>query len=332
MADNENTALRKTVLKIPLPNDSKQIISNGSPNVEGKLPEIPNVMVNNNVPDKKWWKNLQVELFVFTYMFGYSISMTTNTNLFMERACLVNFNHSRDVCFNLTSYQHVLDEVQAESNNMSLYGTLISMLPGAVYAMFVGSWSDKYGRKSPLIVAVIGSLFQDTIFLFFVYFDTLKVQYFLLSFVPVALTGGMISFLGMVYSMQSDKTHVSKRTIKYAILEGFFFISIPISGLASGQIFKYYGYIPVYGSALIIHVISLAFALIYINDDRPGLTRASFYTKMSDFFAMESVKDNFKTCMKKRENKQRAQILLLLPCGCVFILNYICKCINSMLF
>lgn len=275
------------------------------------------------VPPKPWWKNLTVEWFLFLFMFGSTLSMTTDSNLFMERACLVNFNYSQEVCANLTNHQDVLNQVQATTTRINQYNTLLQMLPGGIFALFVGSFSDKYGRKPPVILSVLGTLAKDILQLLFVYFDSLPVEYVLVSAIPVSLSGGIITVLGTVYSMASDKTKKSGRTIKYALMEGFLFSAIPLATLMAGQIYKYYSYIPVYGCSLIVHVLALAFVAYFISDNREGLAKGSICRKMADFFSLDSVKENFTTCMKKRPNYGRAKILLLIPSGCIMLLSYI---------
>ena len=55
--------------------------------------------------------------------------------------------------------------VQEVVTTLNMYQDLISNLPSIVFVLFLGSWSDKNGRKIPLILPFIGSAMKSVIYL-----------------------------------------------------------------------------------------------------------------------------------------------------------------------
>ena len=72
--------------------------------------------------------------------------------------CLERF--SQDVCDDLYSSKNsdALDQVQTGSSHWVLGSTLSLSLTSIIIAQFLGSWSDTYGRKIPMLLPPIGKI------------------------------------------------------------------------------------------------------------------------------------------------------------------------------
>lgn len=49
-------------------------------------------------------------------------------------------------------------DVQREASRLGMYSSIIENLPKILFVLFLGSWSDKHGRKIPLILPFIGGV------------------------------------------------------------------------------------------------------------------------------------------------------------------------------
>ena len=69
--------------------------------------------------------------------------------------------YSSNVCDNLynVSNKEALDNVQTGSSHWILGSTLMLAVPSILTAQFLGSWSDTYGRKLPLLLPPIGKIY-----------------------------------------------------------------------------------------------------------------------------------------------------------------------------
>lgn len=91
--------------------------------------------------------------------------MLTLPRLYMYQVCLEDF--SRDVCDDLYSSKNsdALDTVQAGSSHWVLGSTLTLSLSSIITAQFLGSWSDTYGRKVPMLLPPLGEMVSSGVVL-----------------------------------------------------------------------------------------------------------------------------------------------------------------------
>lgn len=125
-----------------------------------------------------------------------------------------------------------------------------------IIALFIGSWSDKRGRKIPLLIGLTGKIiyvlgillniyFGNIIFsdfftienisFFFVVLDKWPVEYIIyIATIPSAITGVDIAIFASAFAYVSDVSTVEDRTLRITLLEVSYLITYPI-GIAFGM-------------------------------------------------------------------------------------------------
>lgn len=123
---------------------------------------------------------------MFLYMFAFQITSVIEQELFLQKACRVNLNYSIEICDDLLNKNNsdISKEVQVswkmnlrfllnkiKKYNRNQWQKAVSVfhqwngiaghLFPIVIALFVGSWSDKRGRKIPIIIGLVGKLIYD---------------------------------------------------------------------------------------------------------------------------------------------------------------------------
>lgn len=141
-----------------------------------------------------------------------------------------------------------------------------------VIALFIGSWSDKRGRKIPIIIGLVGKLIYDIGIMWNIYYFGDYYSYFALidynnyyhSFaqmssykfhpfistaewpveyiiytatLPCAITGADIVIFASAFAYISDVTSVENRTFRITILEVCYLVTMPV-GIALGTVFR----------------------------------------------------------------------------------------------
>ncbi|KFM81022.1 Proton-coupled folate transporter, partial [Stegodyphus mimosarum] len=266
-------------------------------------------------------KQLKIEVIMFLYMFSYIMRSVSSVTLMMEKVCSVHLGYSKKVCSNLSYYEEINVEVERMTNNYHLAHSLIQMLPSAILSCFIGTWSDKYGRKLPILAALLGIILDGlgaTICAWFLYS---RIEYYLISAIFTGFSGGFISVLTVLYSYASDITTFRKRTMKYALLEVAFGYSLPLGQLAGGLLFRSHGYVIVFMTSTAGHILGLAWVLFVLQETRGLDNNDNWRTKLRQLWSTEAVIASMKATIKKRPNRGREQLLLLILAMSTVVLN-----------
>ena len=102
-------------------------------------------------------------------------------------------------------------------------------IPPIIFALFIGPWSDRFGRKFLIIFPIIGYILFDIWFLINVlFYDHFVVEFLMLEVIQYWFGGYMCLFLGL-YSYVSDISEQKTRTVRIALFDFVFF-----SGMAIG--------------------------------------------------------------------------------------------------
>ena len=94
-------------------------------------------------------------------------------------------------------------------------------IPPIIFALFIGPWSDKFGRKFLIIFPLFGYVLYDLWFLVnVIYFDELVVEYLMLEIVQYWFGGFMCMFLGenlAQFKRTIFKSNIIQATSKHAV-------------------------------------------------------------------------------------------------------------------
>jgi len=74
-------------------------------------------------------------------------------------------NESWIRCSHLSDYPDKEDDVQATAANYLMYYKLIVNLPALLLLLFCGAWSDRVGRKLPVILSSFGTVIAVIFFM-----------------------------------------------------------------------------------------------------------------------------------------------------------------------
>lgn len=89
---------------------------------------------------------ISVEVTLFLYMMAFMITSVVENAFFVYKSCLVNHQHSHDICINIQNYKDINKEVQKTTSDFLQYNSIAGHVIPIVLALFMGSFSDKRGR------------------------------------------------------------------------------------------------------------------------------------------------------------------------------------------
>ena len=131
--------------------------------------------------------------------------------------CLVNFKLNATLCdpkYNATSdnsssieslllesdddamspSSSVTDRVQSYVSTLKIYESVINTLPAIIFALVLGPWSEKNGRKPLMIVPTVGFVLSTFFYMLIEYADSWPAEFLLIAGIPASLLGGWSTY------------------------------------------------------------------------------------------------------------------------------------------
>ncbi|KAK8743388.1 hypothetical protein OTU49_001419 [Cherax quadricarinatus] len=293
-----------------------------------------------------FFTTLAVEPVMLLDGLAYSVMIVFVEDLQLDKICRVNLNFTEEVCTNLTKHPQENIKVQQALSIFGMYnGIIMSFIP-FFFILFMGAWSDKYGRKVPLYVATLGHFCWAGGYLLNSWVAEWPVEFLLVAAVFDSLGGGTVSFLTAANAYLSDVTSEESRTMRVGLANSIWYLGGPIGTLVGYYIKKHGGYQMLFGTSLLMHCGSLTY-LFFLpeshgpfakkktsekneeqNSEKPAqislkrpsevagsANKISLWKMITDFFNYERIVDSFRCTFKARGGLVRVFVLLLILCN-----------------
>ncbi|CAG9761150.1 unnamed protein product [Ceutorhynchus assimilis] len=262
---------------------------------------------------------ITVEPSLVFYMLAFMITTVAEQSFFVFKACTVNHGYNDTICRNLNDkkFENITKEVQITVSNFHLWNDIAGHAGQIILAFFMGAWSDKRGRKLPLILGLIGKLYYSTMIIVNSLMPTWPVEYIVYTAtLPMTITGADVAIFAAAFTYLVDVSSRENRTLRVTLLEVCYLATMPI-GVALGSLI-YQKVHQSYTTMFIINASLLVAAILY------SMLRLQWRTSASqkplseagnlflDFFDYSHVSDTAKTLCKRRPNKDRLVLLMLI--------------------
>ncbi|XP_018497613.1 proton-coupled folate transporter [Galendromus occidentalis] len=262
-------------------------------------------------------RNLKLEAFLLVYVMAFSMRLMITQDLLLTKTCLHHLNYSEQMCSHPT--EEVKSETEKIANTVNLFTILVQLVPSALLSIFVGTWSDRYGNKMPILIAILGGLVTDFGNAFTAVYMESSLYWSVLAALPNGISGGLVSVWAAVYSHATISTSPDLRTVKFLMITLAIQLGFPFGQFISGQVFKSWGYVPVYAVSFTLLLACFVWMLIMVRGQKnPGVSKL---TMAKDFFKLDNFVEGVRTTVRERPNSGRKQILLMLATMCVIVLN-----------
>ena len=215
--------------------------------------------------------------FLMTLAFGGVI--TPKVNLILELICreYINERQSVDPGFTMAPVNFAnggdndqcrIPEVQARVSVFTLWGSLIAGIISAFTSPKLGALSDRYGRKSILIVTSVGTIAGEILTIIAAtYPETFPVHLLLVGYAFEGLTGSFIVAMAIANSYATDCTPPSERNVAFGYFHATLFTGIALGPILAGYIVKDTGKIViVFYILLAVHVFFIFFIAIAVPE------------------------------------------------------------------
>jgi PCFT/HCP family folate transporter-like MFS transporter 1/3 len=289
---------------------------------------------------QKWeyfMANITVEPMLACYIMPCVLAMLATQNLNLEKACRVNLRYDEKVCAALTAretanYTEQETQVQQLVAGMTIWKTVIQSAVPSFLMLFLGSWSDRHGRRKPCMLLPITGEFLTCIGLilctYFFYELPMEVAGVVESLFP-ALTGGWFTMFMATFSYVADVTSVEMRTLRIGIVNLFVSLGVPVGMALSGVLYVEIGFYGIFAMSAIMYVMSFCYGLFRIKETPRQKTeeekkkqealkqqRCGFIT---DFFDIRHISETFRVAFKEGKHNRKTRVIMLMIACMVII-------------
>ena len=214
---------------------------------------------------------ITVEPAVFLYQFCAFFSQPARLSLVYERLCMKHFS-SDVICDNLynETFKEEEDVVQGSASHLLNYGNMLEAIPPMFLIFVYGTISDKYSRKLPILLPLIGSLLLSFVCLLMAAIPQLPVEIYLIGKVLDGCGGAWVTFTMAAISYMASVTTKAEHTKRFGVIEGMAAAGLAAAYFLSGLIMAITNIILVFGLVLFLQFIAVFYILLFISDVKPN--------------------------------------------------------------
>lgn len=183
----------------------------------------------------------------------------------MQKACRVNNKLSDDICENIKDSINAdyKKQVQITTSKFLQWESISAHVFPIVLAMFMGSFSDRRGRKLPMLLGLTGKCIYSVMIVVNAKMKTWPLEYVIYTAtLPAALLGGDVAIFASCFAYISDVSTLQNRTLRVTILDVCYLSAMP-TGVALGSYLFSSVFNKSYANMFTLNASLLAAAIVY---------------------------------------------------------------------
>ncbi|XP_047351898.1 proton-coupled folate transporter isoform X1 [Vespa velutina] len=264
-----------------------------------------------------WMRNVSVEPTMWLYMMAFMVTSVVEQDFFIYKACRVDHDLSEETCVNLKTNKTLNAEVQITVSEFHQWNNIAGHVVPIILALFFGNWSDRHGRKLPLILGLIGKFIYSFMVIINSLINTWNLNMVIYTAsLPMGMLGGDVAIFASCFSYISDVTKVQQRTLRITILDVVYLSTMP-TGVALGSYLFTKVLNSSYSIMFTINSVLLVIAIIYSFLNLKWRTSTQQRQMLGvnpfiDFFDKKHVAETIKTLIRRRNNHERVYLWIFL--------------------
>ncbi|KAK2585368.1 hypothetical protein KPH14_010045 [Odynerus spinipes] len=264
-----------------------------------------------------WTRHVSVEPTMWLYMMAYMVTSVVEQDFFVYKACRVDHGLSAEICTNLKDNETLKADVQVTVSEFHQWNNIAGHVVPIILALFFGNWSDRHGRKLPLILGLIGKF----VYSFMVVVNSLMENWNLnmviyTASLPMGMLGGDVVIFGSCFTYISDITSVKQRTLRITILDVVYLSTMPTGVALGSYLFTRVvnlSYTIMFTINATLLLIAILYSFLNLKWQTSTQQRAmSNVNPVVDFFDKKHVIATMRTLTRRRENHGRIYLWVLL--------------------
>lgn len=289
-----------------------------------------NILVDNNTNqgDRKQRK-FKLEPALLLLFFGLNLSSTIIPNQLLKQTCLT-YGYNATDCSELgvsNATKAIEEKIQPHVAEIMMVMSLSGAIIPAVMSLFIGPWTDKFGRKKVIIAAFFG--FTMTLAsLVVVSFisdqrEMINPWIYALPNIFTIISGGWPTLIVAVLCYVSDLSNEANRSSRLALIEMIIFLGVLFGTVSSSYILKLTCPTVVFLISTCCAFVASVFAVVYVDESVQVTETVGACGQVKALCSPAPVVDMMKTCFKRRSFKERRILwcLITILMFTIFTLN-----------
>ncbi|KAK5647475.1 hypothetical protein RI129_002367 [Pyrocoelia pectoralis] len=253
-----------------------------------------------------------VEIPVLLLSFAVMFENTISTHLVLYKTCYVTLGFNATECAMLGTGQDKNETAFLETQ-VQPYAAILLMGQSFIHAFiqpvlcfFLGSWSDRYGRK-PILLSSFGGYIGCYLIMIVISALPQSSPWFILSsLIPICLTGGFPLIIATSVSYITDITEEKDRGVRLGSWEAAFTIGVLLGTSCSSFALKAFGYLGVYLICIGCSIAAFLYVLLLINE---SVVNVETENKIKNVFKLSLVKKTMSNTFEGRNLHERIMII-----------------------
>ncbi|XP_028128381.1 proton-coupled folate transporter isoform X2 [Diabrotica virgifera virgifera] len=253
-----------------------------------------------------WYKYFSVEVPLLFLSFSMILQGSISTNLYMYRTCYTLLGYPEADCAqlgnNVNNITKVLEpKVQPTVNYINMVQNTINNIFPVFVCMYVGTWSDKFGRKPFLLLTISGIILSNISNTIIVYFKNASTWWFIVSGLPSLISGGFASQFIVISAYLIDVSTEKDRAIRLSAFELIMGASSFVGNMVSARILYATSYEAIFMIAVGLQIFSLIYTIFVIPESVKAEKKLKQIPNFKDIWDNINFKQIIQESFRKRE-------------------------------
>lgn len=292
-----------------------------------------NILVANNANESQGRdksRKFPLEPALLMVFFGYNLASTILPNQLLKQTCLID-GYNATLCSHLggnNATKVVEEKIQPHVAEIIMTISLLNSIIPAIMSLFLGPWTDKFGRKKVISATCVG--FSMTMALFTVLsfisdqLPMINPWLYVLTYIPIIATGGWPSMIVAILCYTTDLSNEANRSTRLAVIEMIIFLGVLLGTASCSYILNLTG--PTILCLISTTVVSLAtiYIIAFVKESVEIIENVGACGQIKELISHAPVVAMLKTCFKRRPFGERRILWCL-----VVILMFTIFCMNG---
>lgn len=248
--------------------------------------------------------NLEVSLMLV--FFGWNLSQTIIPNQLLKQTCLLK-GYEAEECMKLdvgNASKEIEEQIQPYVAKILMTMTVLSTFVPGLMSLFLGPWTDKFGRKKVICATLLGYTFSLVLLVIIsTISDHQKMTnpwIFVITLIPTIITGSTPSLSVAVMCYISDNTAESDRSFRLILIDIIGYVGIMTGILSSSFILKLTSATTIFKISTLCAALALIYAICFVHESDIFHNNENMRRQIRELFSFVAIRLMVETCLKRR--------------------------------